>query len=182
MNRLVAWALPALLLATPAFAALKPGATAPNFTAAAAVGGKDFTFSLARALKRGPVVLYFFPKAFTKGCTAEAHDFAEAAAKYKALGATLIGMSGDNIATLHQFSTLECRAQFPVAADPDLSVIKAYDVLLKTLPSGGGLSNRTSFVIAPNHRILYAYTDNNPDQHVANTMAVLQKWRAAHPL
>jgi peroxiredoxin Q/BCP len=182
MNRLaVRLLLPLIFLAGPALAALQPGAKAPDFTAAAAVGGKDFTFSLKRALKHGPVVLYFFPKAFTKGCTAEAHDFADAAAHYKALGATLIGMSGDTIATLHQFSTMECRASFPVAADPDLGVISAYDVLMKRLPGGGGLSNRTSFVIAPDHRILYAYTANDPDQHVANTLAVVQRWRATHP-
>ena len=113
--------------ATPAFAALKPGDKAPDFTAKATVGGDEFTFSLAIALKKGPVVLYFFPKAFTKGCTAEAHEFAEAAAPFKAAGATLIGMSADDIGTLHKFSTQECSSKFPVAADPDLKVIKAYD-------------------------------------------------------
>src|SRR6202008_3958226 len=120
MNRIVPTAVVvAGLLATPSFAAIKPGDVAPAFTAQAAVGGEGFTFSLADALKKGPVVLYFFPKAFTKGCTAEAHDFAEAAEKYKEAGATLIGMSADDIDTLHKFSTQECSAKFPVAADPD---------------------------------------------------------------
>src|ERR1700730_18182974 len=117
--------------ATPSFAALKPGDAAPDFTAMAALGGEEFSFSLANALKKGPVVLYFFPKSFTPGCTAEAHEFAEAAASFTAGGATLIGMSADDIGTLHKFSTQECSAKFPVAADPDLKVIKAYDTKLE---------------------------------------------------
>src|SRR6478752_3762727 len=99
MKRFLATALLLGAFATPAYANMKVGDTAPAFTAQATVGGDQFTFSLADALKKGPVVLYFFPKAFTKGCTAEAHDFAEAAGKYKAAGATLIGMSADNIDT-----------------------------------------------------------------------------------
>src|SRR3954463_16351976 len=100
-------------LAMPSFAAVKPGDTAPIFTAQAALGGEEFSFSLANALKKGPVVLYFFPKAFTTGCTAEAHEFAEASASYTAAGATLIGMSADNIDTLHKFSLQECGSKFP---------------------------------------------------------------------
>src|SRR2546430_868616 len=123
------------VLATPCFAAMKLGDKAPDFTTQAAVGGEEFSFSLANALKKGPVVLYFFPKAFTKGCTAEAHAFAEAAASFTAAGATLIGLSADDIGTLHKFSTQECSAKFPVAADPDLKVIKSYDTVL-TLQSG----------------------------------------------
>src|ERR1700735_5104951 len=91
------------VLATPSLAALKPGDVAPDFTAQAAVGGQEFAFSLADSLKKGPVVLYFFPKAFTSGCTVEAHEFAEASEKFQAAGATLIGMSSDNIGTLHDF-------------------------------------------------------------------------------
>ena len=161
----------------PAVAALKPGTTAPDFTAQAAVGGKEFTFSLADALKKGPVVLYFFPKAFTKGCTAEAHDFAEAAARYAAAGATLIGMSADDIGTLHKFSTQECSAKFPVAADPDLKVIRSYDTTL-TIKSGATVANRTSYVIAPDGKIVYAYTNLDPDKHVANTLAVVHRLEA----
>lgn len=165
------------LLAVPAVAALKPGDAAPEFTAKAAVGGKEFNFSLADALRKGPVVLYFFPKAFTKGCTQEAHDFAEAAAKYRAAGATLIGMSADNIGTLHQFSTQECSAKFPVAADPSLKVIKAYDNAWK-LSSGNTIADRTSYVISPEGKIVYAYTDRNPDKHVENTLAVVKDLQA----
>jgi thioredoxin-dependent peroxiredoxin len=159
------------LIATPSFAAMKPGDAAPVFTAQAAVGGEEFTFSLADALKKGPVVLYFFPKAFTKGCTAEAHEFAEAAEQFKASGATLIGMSADNIDMLHKFSTQECSAKFPVAADPDLKVIKAYDAQLPLI----GIADRISYVIAPDGKIAYAYASRDPDKHVENTLAEVKK-------
>jgi peroxiredoxin len=168
------------LWAASAQAALNPGDPAPGFTADAAVGGKRFTFSLDEALRRGPVVLYFFPKAFTSGCTVEAHDFSEAAASFAAAGATLIGMSSDKIDVLSDFSTRECRAKFPVAADPDLKVIRAYDVVMMRFPGLGGLSNRTSYVIAPGGKILYTYTAMDPGEHVANTLAVVQKWHDAH--
>src|SRR5437868_14496879 len=130
MRKLLIAILASSLAAAPAWAALKVGDKAPDFTTTGAVGGKEFKLHLADQLKKGPVVLYFFPKAFTKGCTAEAHDFAEAAERYKAAGATLIGMSADDIGTLHKFSTQECAAKFPVAADPDLKVIKSYDTVL----------------------------------------------------
>jgi peroxiredoxin len=164
----------AAALATPSLAAMKPGDTAPIFSAQAAVGGEEFTFSLADALKKGPVVLYFFPKAFTKGCTAEAHAFAEAAEQYKAQGATLIGMSADNIDTLHKFSTQECAAKFPVAADPDLKVIKSFDTVLTT-KSGATLADRVSYVIAPDGKITYVYANLDPDKHVENTLAEVKK-------
>jgi thioredoxin-dependent peroxiredoxin len=165
--------LAASVLAAPAFAAMKPGDAAPDFTAQAALGGEDFTFSLASALKKGPVVLYFFPKAFTTGCTAEAHEFAEAAASYTAAGATLIGMSADDIGTLHKFSLQECGSKFPVAADPDLKVIKAYDSALIRVGSVG-VADRISYVIAPDGKIAYAYSDRNPDKHVENTLAAVK--------
>ncbi len=165
------------LLATPALAALKPGDAAPDFTAKAALGGEEFSFSLANALKKGPVVLYFFPKAFTKGCTAEAHEFAEAAASYAAAGATLIGMSADDIDTLHKFSTQECSAKFPVAADPDLKVIRAYDSSMIRIGSLG-VSSRISYVISSEGKIVYAYADSNPDKHVENTLAVVRDLKA----
>ena len=165
------------ILAVPAFAALKPGATAPDFTAQAAIGGKEFTFSLSAALKKGPVVLYFFPKAFTKGCTAEAHEFAEAAGKFAAAGATLIGMSADDIGTLHEFSLQECSTKFPVAADPDLEVIRAYDSTLIRVGSLG-VADRISYVIAPDGKIFYAYADRDPDKHVENTLAAVKRLEA----
>jgi len=175
MKRIAATALAlACVLATPVWAALKPGDAAPDFTAQAALDGKDYTFSLSNALKKGPVVLYFFPKAFTTGCTAEAHEFAEAADQFKALGATLIGMSADDIGTLHKFSTQACSGKFPVAADPDLKVIKAYDSALIRVGSVG-IADRISYVIAPDGKIVYAFADRSPEKHVENTMAAVRQ-------
>ncbi|HUN49677.1 MAG TPA: redoxin domain-containing protein [Candidatus Sulfotelmatobacter sp.] len=175
MNRFAALPLLFCLLATPAAAALKAGDPAPDFTAEAAIGGHEFSFSLAEALKKGPVVLYFFPRAFTSGCTAEAHEFAEAAAEFSAAGATLIGMSSDNIGTLHQFSAQECSAKFPVAADPDLTVIRAYDSVMARIPGIGGVASRVSYVIAPDGKVAYVYQNNSPDKHVENTLAAVRK-------
>lgn len=162
---------------TSVLAGLKPGDTAPVFTAQAAVGGKDFTFSLTDALKHGPVVLYFYPKSFTRGCTIEAHEFAEAAENFAAAGATLIGMSKDTIDTQRKFSTEECRDKFPVAADPDLSVIRAYDaVRIAPSASGDTVSDRISYVIAPDGKVIYSYTDSKPDKHIENTLAIVRDW------
>lgn len=175
MKRIAVAALTlASVMATPVWAALKPGDAAPVFTAPAALDGKDYEFSLADALKKGPVVLYFFPKAFTTGCTAEAHEFAEAADQFKALGATLIGMSADDIGTLHKFSTQACSGKFPVAADPDLKVIKAYDSALIRVGSVG-IADRISYVIGQDGRIVYAFSDRSPEKHVANTLAAVRQ-------
>jgi thioredoxin-dependent peroxiredoxin len=164
-------------LAVPVFAALAPGAQAPDFTTQATLAGKPFTFSLADALKKGPVVLYFYPAAFTPGCTVEAHEFAEATEKFKALGATVIGVSHDPIDTLNKFSVTECRNKFAVASDADQHITKAYDAVLAAKPE---YANRTSYVIAPTGKIIYEYTAMNPDKHVANTMAAVQKWQHEH--
>jgi peroxiredoxin len=160
----------------PALAALKEGEPAPDFTTQASLGGKVFTFSLAEALHKGPVVLYIYPAAFTPGCTTEAHDFAEATAKFAALGATVIGVSHDEVATLNKFSVSECRSKFAVASDADQHIMKAYDAVLPLDPR---LANRTSYVISPAGTILYAYTALNPDKHVENTLAAVKKWAAA---
>lgn len=165
------------LLTSPAFAALKPGAPAPAFKTQASLAGHPFTFDLAGALKTGPVVLYFYPAAFTSGCTVEAHEFAEATEKFKALGATVIGVSHDAIDTLNKFSVSECRNKFAVASDADLKIAKAYDSQLLFT----SYSNRTSYVITPDSRILYAYSALSPDKHVQNTMAAVAKWRAQQP-
>jgi len=170
MKRLLVTALLFGAIAAPACANMKVGDTAPTFTAKATVGGDEFTFSLTDALKKGPVVLYFFPKAFTKGCTAEAHEFAEASATFTAAGATLIGMSADDIGTLHKFSTQECASKFPVAADPDLKVIKAFDSVMENR----NIADRVSYVIAPDGKIAYAFADRNPDKHVENTLSAVK--------
>jgi peroxiredoxin Q/BCP len=161
-------------LCLPAGAALKPGDAAPDFSTEAAIGGKEFKFALADALKKGPVVLYFFPKSFTKGCTVEAHLFAEATQKFNALGATVVGISNDDIETQKRFSTEECRDKFAVASDHDTAITKQYDAKLATMP----MSDRISYVIAPDGKILYAYASMDPQDHVANTMKALQDWKA----
>lgn len=161
------------LMHRPARAALEPGTQAPMFTTQATLGPEVFTFSLADALKKGPVVLYFYPAAFTKGCTQEAHDFADAIDKYKALHATVIGVSKDDIAKLKEFGTSECRSKFPVASDADLTIAKSYDA---TITFKGDLyANRISYVIAPSGKIVYQYTALDPSGHVANTLEALQK-------
>lgn len=171
-------ALAALALAAPLplAAALPVGAPAPAFTAQASLGGKQFAFSLAAALKKGPVVLYFYPAAFTSGCTVEAHDFATAVPAFGALGATVIGVSADDIATLARFSVSECRSKFAVAS-ADGTLISAYKVKLPVLSR----SNRTSYVIAPDGRVIFAYSALDPAGHVEKTMAAVRAWRAAHP-
>jgi len=172
-------ALTALLLAAPlgANAALPDGTTAPDFTAEASLGGNTYTFSLAAALKKGPVVLYFYPAAFTPGCTTEAHDFAKAMPEFKSLGATVIGVSHDPIAKLQRFSVSECRKQFPVASDASGAIMKEYDAVLARHPA---YANRTSYVIAPDGKVLYSYTNLDPSAHVANTMAVVRRWDKEH--
>ena len=173
----VALAFGICIAAAPVYAALKEGAHAPDFTTQATLAGKPFSFSLAAALKQGPVVLYFYPAAFTPGCTVEAHEFAEATEKFKALGATVIGVSHDPIDTLNRFSVSECRNKFAVASDADQSITKAYDAVLTAKPE---YANRTSYVIAPDGTIVYEYTALNPDKHVEKTMAAVQKWQAGH--
>ena len=165
------------LASTGTLAALPNGTKAPDFTAQASLAGKPFTFSLAEALRQGPVVLYFYPAAFTSGCTIEAHDFAEATEKFKALGTTVIGVSHDDIETLNKFSVSECRSKFAVAADADKKIMKAYDAQLFLRPDW---AKRTSYVIAPSGEILYSYNSLNPDKHVANTMAAVKKWAEEH--
>lgn len=165
------------LLAAPALAALSVGAKAPDFTLQAAQGGNVFSFDLAGALKKGPVVLYFYPAAFTTGCTIEAHDFADAIDQYHALGATVIGVSHDPIDTLQKFSVSECRSKFAVAADTNQTVEKAYDAILAQHPQ---YANRTSYVIAPDGTIVYTYTSLDPSLHVQNTLTALKAWTASH--
>lgn len=146
------------------------GETAPTFILPATLGGQPFTFDLTAALRKGPVVVYFYPKAFTSGCTKEAHDFADKMDQYKKLHATVIGVSGDDIATLNKFSVSDCRSKFPVASDDKLIVAKSYDSIVASV-----FANRTSYVIAPDGKIAYVYSDLDPDKHVENTLAAIRK-------
>jgi len=165
-------------IAPAAWSALAVGAAAPEFSADAALGGKPYRFVLADALKKGPVVLYFYPKAFTSGCTVEAHQFAEATPKFAALGATVVGMSNDDIETLKKFSVEACRNQFAVAADPGAKVITRYDAQLAVKPD---MANRISYVISPQGKVLLAYQSMDPDGHVSAAMKVVQAWKAGQP-
>ena len=157
---------------------MKPGGPAPDFTAQAAQGGKEFTFSLAQALKNGPVVVYFYPKSFTSTCTAEAHEFAENIENFKAARAAVIGLSSDLIEVRREFSAKECRDKFPVGADPKFSVVKAYDAAFN-LP-GAAFANRISYVISPEGKILHAYADPNAEKHIENALAAVRKWDDEH--
>jgi len=161
----------ALASSQPAFAELKPGAVAPVFTAQATIGGKIFDFDMKSALAKGPVVLYFYPAAFTSGCTFEAHDFAEHIDDYKKLGATVIGVSGDDIGKLQKFSVSECRSKFAVAADGNHKISKSYDATLGFGPVV--YSDRTSYVIAPDGKIVFSYRALDPTGHVSKTLAAL---------
>ena len=170
MKKLIIGAFLALA-ATPAFANLKVGDKAPNFTAPATLGGKEFTFHLADALKNGPVVVYFYPAAFTQGCTVEAHEFAAAIPQYKALGATVIGVSHDDIATLNKFSVSECQSKFPVAADQDRHIMKSYDATLGFLTA---YASRTSYVVSQDGRVAFTYSAMDPDEHVGRTLKAVE--------
>ncbi|KTT75239.1 peroxiredoxin [Sphingomonas endophytica] len=166
--------LAALTLATPAVAALAPGAKAPDFSTRGAIAGKVIPVRLAEQLKRGPVVLYFFPAAFTGGCNAEARAFAEQVQAFRAAGATVIGMSADNVPDLQRFSSTECAGKFAVAsAGP--KVVAGYDVALGKEVKGRQVTSRTSYVIDRNGLIAFAYSDMNPTEHVTRSLAAVRK-------
>lgn len=166
------------LAAQPAAAELEPGAAAPAFEADATLAGEPFRFVLREALQKGPVVLYFFPKAFTKGCTIEANAFAEASPRYEAMKATVIGISGDDIHTLKRFSVEECRNRFAVASDSGGQIMKSYDA---SMPFVEGYAKRVSYVISPQGRIIYAWSSMSPAEHVPNTLAALSRWSGQQP-
>ena len=173
MKRLIALAFAALIPSVP-HAALDIGERAPDFAVAAALDGKVYKFSLAEALKNGPVVLYFFPAAFSEGCSVEAHEFAEANAQFAALGASVVGVSGDDIDTLSKFSVQSCQSKFPVASDQTQSVMKSFDAVMQTRPE---YANRISYVIAPDGSIVYHYMSLNPMKHVEKTLGALRGWQ-----
>ena len=160
----------ALFAAAPSAAALEQGTKAPAFATTGSLGGKTFKLNLRDQLRRGPVVLYFFPKAFTEGCTLEARAFSQAMPEFRKAGAQVIGLSADDLATLKRFSKEECRDAFPVAtATP--AMIKDYDVALKIKP---GLTTRTSYVIARDGRIVMVHDDLKWSEHVAKTLAAVR--------
>jgi peroxiredoxin Q/BCP len=163
----------AVSMASPAWAALDVGEAAPDFTTSAALGGKVYKFSLNESLAKGPVVLFFFPAAFSGDCSIEANQFAQAMDKFEALGATVVGVSGDDIDTLSKFSVKECNGKFPVASDGSKDIIKSYDAVMKSHPD---FANRISYVIAPNGSVAYNYLGLNPYRHVEKTLGALREW------
>jgi peroxiredoxin len=176
MRLVLAAATLAALCATPALAALKNGDKAPDFTADGFQAGKALKFSLAEARKKGPVVLYFFPAADTKGCNLEAKMFADAMPQFAASGATVIGVTAGQLDKLQQISsdTDKCSGKFPVAADPGAKIAKQYDSVLAVKPDW---SDRTSYVIAPNGTVLHAYSKMDPTEHVSQTLAAVKEFK-----
>lgn len=173
MRKVIMSAAAAAFLTSPAMAELPTGAKAPGFSTQAALAGKGFGFNLRAALSKGPVVLYFYPKAFTKGCTLEANAFAEAMPEFRKAGATVIGMSNDDIDVLKRFSREECRDAFAVGV-ASRKVIEAYDVALVRDGKDTGVTSRTSYVIAPNGKIAMVHSDMDYRHHVEKTLAAVK--------
>ena len=193
MKRVLAGATLTALIALPAFAALKQGDAAPGFTAKASIAGKEFSYSLDDALKKGPVVVYFYPSAYTGGCNIEAHTFSENAAQFAAAGATVIGVSGDSIERLNAFSADPeyCAGKVAVASDADGAIAKSFDLSAKTAPAFNDtrgnpvdhlLIERTTFVVTPDHKIaatLSSAADKiTPAQHVEKSLDVVKQLAA----
>jgi peroxiredoxin len=174
-------------LAQPAFAALKQGDKAPDFTAPASLAGKEFNFALKDALKKGPVVVYFYPAAFTGGCNLQAHAFSENSDKFAAAGASIIGVSLDKIATLNQFSAdpQYCAGKIPVASDADGKVAKSYDLQVREAKPGfkntrgdeigHGFAERTTFVVTPNGTVAASISNLSPAENVAKALEAVQQ-------
>jgi peroxiredoxin len=181
LARVLACSSGCILLAAispPVRAALDIGDRAPDFTAEAALGGSVYRYSLTESLKRGPVVLYFFPAAFSEGCSTEAHYFAEAVGEFKSLGASVVGVSADDIETLTKFSVQACQSRFPVASDQNQSVMKSFDAVMQTRPE---YANRISYVIAPDGKIVYEYMSLNPTKHVEKALQAIKGWSERKP-
>jgi thioredoxin-dependent peroxiredoxin len=179
------------LLSLPILAALKVSDSAPDFSARASLAGKEFNFSLPDALKKGPVVVYFYPSAYTKGCDLEAHTFAEQKDKFDAAGATIIGVSADSIARLNVFSADPdyCAGRFPVASDADRKIAASYNLSVTALKAGAkdvrgvdidhDFIERVTYVIGKDHKIIATLSSNDdkitPDQHVMKALEIVQK-------
>jgi peroxiredoxin len=174
-------------LALPAAAALKEGDKAPDFSAPASLAGKEFKFTLKDALKKGPVVVYFYPAAFTGGCNAQAHAFSENSDKFAAAGASIIGVSLDKIATLNQFSSdpQYCAGKVPVASDADGKISKSYDLQIKDAKPGAkntkgdeighGFAERTTFVVTPDGKVAATISNVAPTDNVNKALEAVQQ-------
>jgi thioredoxin-dependent peroxiredoxin len=184
-NRVLACLL-AGAVALPVYAALQERESAPEFQAQASLAGKTFTFSLREALKKGPVVVYFYPSAYTRGCNLQAHTFAENYDKFAATGATIIGVSLDSIQRLNEFSADPdyCAGKIAVASDPDGKIAKAYGLTVKEAAAGRkdtrgndidhGFAERTTFIVTPDDKIAEIIGGIAPDQNVEKSLEVVK--------
>ena len=173
----VAASIAALAAAMPTSAALQQGASVPSLIAQGALDGRTINFNLQQELRKGPVVLYFFPKANTPGCNLEAKAFAERIADFRRAGAQVVGMSGDTLEDLAEFSKKECAGAFPVAR-ATTSTIEAFDVALSMNGQrNANVSDRTSYVIAPDGKITMVHSDLNWAEHVAKTLEAVRAMR-----
>jgi len=189
MNRLLLSAILSTAMAYPAMAALKTGDAAPAFKAQASFAGKAFEYSLQDALKKGVVVVYFYPSAYTGGCNVQAHTFAVNNDKFNAAGATIIGVSLDNIDRLNDFSADPefCAGKFPTASDPDGKIAKSFDLSVREGRAGfkdtrgveinHGFAERTTFVITPNGKIAATIGGLQPEENVKKTLETVQELR-----
>lgn len=170
-----------------AHAALSEGANAPQFKAPAALAGKEFTFDLKQTLNKGPVVVYFYPSAYTKGCNVQARTFAVNHDKFVAAGATVIGVSLDSIARLKDFSADPefCAGKFPTASDPDGKIAKSFELKVSEGGTGmkdtrgqeldHGFAERTTFIITKDGRIAATVGGVNPMENVTKSLEIVQK-------
>jgi peroxiredoxin Q/BCP len=195
MKRKVLGFLSLVLGVTSSFAALKQGDTAPDFKTQASLAGKEFTFSLRDALKKGPVVVYFYPAAFTGGCNLQAHTFAENHDKFAAAGASVIGVSLDSIARLNDFSSdpKYCAGKLPVASDEKGEIAKSYDIQItdsykgqpiasmkdsRGIEIGHATAERTTFVVTPDNKIVKTIGGIGGDANAEQALAVVQQLAA----
>jgi thioredoxin-dependent peroxiredoxin len=186
MTRVLAALILSSALASPAFAALKEGDAAPEFQAPASLAGNEFTFALKDALKKGPVVVYFYPAAFTGGCNVQAHTFSENSDKFAAAGASIIGVSLDKIATLNKFSSdpQYCAGKIPVASDADGKIAKSYDLQVRDAKPGAkntrgeeighGFAERTTFIVTPDGKVAATIGNMAPADNVAKALETVQ--------
>ena len=187
MKRVLVSVIASGIIAAPVFAAIDQGAPAPDFKAQASLAGKEFTYSLKDALKKGPVVVYFYPAAFTRGCNIQAHTFAENMDKFKAAGATVIGVSLDKIETLNEFSSDPeyCAGKLPVASDADGKIAKSYELKVSDGPPGGvknskgnvvdhGFTERTTFVVGKDGKVVATIGNMKPDENVMKALETVQ--------
>jgi peroxiredoxin len=184
-NRSWVWLL-TIVVALPAAAALQPGEMAPEFTTQASLAGSAFTYSLKAELAKGPVVVYFYPSAYTGGCNVQAHAFAVDKDKFTAVGASIIGVSLDSIQRLNDFSADPnfCAGKFPTASDPDGKIAKSYQLSVKQGPPGikdtrgveigHGFAERTTFIVTPDGKIAATIGGMAPDENVEKALATVQ--------